>query len=93
MRSYIAVTAHYLHRTPGAARGPLQMCSNLIGFLSMPGRHFAQDLAKGLLYVTDRAKITDKVSSILRYMLLYMLTILDWIYYNRWCSEYGSNGS
>ncbi|KAF8482333.1 hypothetical protein JB92DRAFT_3132373 [Gautieria morchelliformis] len=27
----------------------------------MPGRHFGQDLAKGLLFITDRVNITDKI--------------------------------
>jgi len=65
MRSYAAVTAHYLSQSTGSkdrpAQGTLELRSALIGFLPIPGRHFAQDLAKGLVYVTDRAGITNKV--------------------------------
>ncbi|KAF8592631.1 hypothetical protein K439DRAFT_1610400 [Ramaria rubella] len=44
--------------------GPLKLQLALIGSLLMLGRHFAQDLAKGLIYVTDRANITNKVKFI-----------------------------
>ena len=60
MRVYMAVTAHYLARSDAANR-PLLLCSELIGFLPIPGQHFAQELAKSLLYVTDCAGISNKV--------------------------------
>ena len=65
MRAYSAVTAHYLRRTASpnsrVGQGRLELHSCLIGFLPMPGRHFAQDLAKALVFATDRAGITDNV--------------------------------
>ena len=65
MRAYIAVTAHYLERkippNDRNAKGTLKLTSALIGFLPMPGRHYGQELAKGLLFVTDRAGITEQV--------------------------------
>jgi hypothetical protein len=65
MRAYGTVTAHYLRRESTsmspAGKGELALHAALIGFLPMPGRHFGQDLAKGLLFITDRANITEKV--------------------------------
>ncbi|KAF8531073.1 hypothetical protein JB92DRAFT_242654 [Gautieria morchelliformis] len=42
-------------------RGELALHSALIGFLPMPGHHFGQDLVKGLLFITNRVNITDKI--------------------------------
>ncbi|KAF8479842.1 hypothetical protein JB92DRAFT_2837756 [Gautieria morchelliformis] len=63
MCAYGAVTAHYLCcgsvSTSLDGRGELALHSTLIGFLPLPGFHFSQDLAKGLLFITDRVNITD----------------------------------
>ena len=70
MRAYIAVTAHYLTRNvlidtrSSKADGDLTLKSALIGFLPMPGRHYGHELAKGLVFVTDRTEITEKVCSL-----------------------------
>jgi hypothetical protein len=60
----MAVTAHYLIRSPSNSpevKGHLELRSALIGFLPVPGRHFAQDLAQALIFITDRVNITDMV--------------------------------
>jgi hypothetical protein len=62
IRAYIGVTAHYIVRVKlSASRSELVLRASLIGFLPIPGKHRGQDIAKSLVYVTDRAKITDKV--------------------------------
>lgn len=65
MRSYIAVTAHYFARLPEASnrgeKGTLNINSDLIGFVPVAGHHFGMQLARTLLFVTDRAGITEKV--------------------------------
>jgi hypothetical protein len=66
MRAYCGVTAHYIVRGKSSgncsnSKGDLILRGSLIGFLPVPGRHCGQDLAKSLLYVTDRAGISAKV--------------------------------
>ena len=63
--SFIAVTAHYLARLDQTSscgqKGAMKLEGDLICFLPMPGHHFGTLLAKGLLFVTDRAGITNEV--------------------------------
>jgi hypothetical protein len=77
MHAYAAVTAHYLLRgstsTSQTSKGELSLQGSLIGFLPMPGRHFGQDLAKGLLFITDRLDITEKVRHIVTYIYIHII--------------------
>ncbi|KIJ52825.1 hypothetical protein M422DRAFT_242757 [Sphaerobolus stellatus SS14] len=64
MRAYTGVTAHYIVRmraTASGGKGQLILKASLVGFLPLPGKHCGQDIAKALLHVTDRAKITPKI--------------------------------
>jgi hypothetical protein len=62
-RAYVGVTAHYLirPRSGNGRPGDLILKASLIGFLPIPGKHCGQDIARSLLYVTDRVEITSKV--------------------------------
>jgi len=66
MQAFLAVTAHYIRRVsvPNAkhGRGALKLETGLVAFLPTPGRHTGKILADCLLKITDRAKITGRVS-------------------------------
>ena len=57
----MAVTAHWIEAT-----GPqknLRLWADLVGFHHIPGRHTGEHLAHCFLFVTNRLKITEKVSN------------------------------
>ena len=57
----MAVTAHWIEAT-----GPqknLQLRADLVGFHHISGRHTGEHLAHCFLFVTNRLKITEKVSN------------------------------
>ena len=64
----MAVTAHWIQAiketTPTGVVKKLQLRADLIGFHKIPGRHSGDHLAHCFLFVTDRIKITLKVSEI-----------------------------
>jgi hypothetical protein len=63
-KAYMAVTAHWLEKI-SLQRGPqpkINMCTDLIGFVHIPGSHSGEHLAEAFLFVLDHLKITKKVS-------------------------------
>jgi hypothetical protein len=66
--SFMAVTAHWIEaieeKTPTGSK-KLRLRADLIGFHKLPGRHTGEHLAHCLLFITDRIKITSKVSEII----------------------------
>jgi hypothetical protein len=66
--SFMAVTAHWIEaideKTPTETQKTLQLRADLIGFHKLPGSHTGEHLAHCFLYITDRLKITGKVSKI-----------------------------
>ena len=62
----MAVTAHWIEAV--AEKGDkktLRLRSDLVGFHKLPGRHTGEHLAHCFLFITDRLKITAKVSKII----------------------------
>jgi|BogFormECP03_OM3_1039632.scaffolds.fasta_scaffold00333_3 hypothetical protein len=63
----MAVTAHWIEaveeKTPSGSKKKLQLRADLIGFHKLPGRHTGEHLAHCFLFITDRLKITSKVST------------------------------
>lgn len=61
MKSKMAMTAHYLLRlmTPNGEK--LVLRTSLVGFHYVKGSHNAEKLAKNMLYLMNRAGITQKV--------------------------------
>ena len=66
---YMAVTSHWIEGiTKETIDGPrliLKLRADLIGFQRVPGRHDGNHLAAAFIYITDRIKITDKVSKLI----------------------------
>jgi hypothetical protein len=66
--SFMAVTAHWIEAidemTTSGVHKKLQLRADLIGFHKIPGRHTGEHLAHCFLFITDRIKITPKVSAI-----------------------------
>lgn len=67
--SFMAVTAHWIEsvdeKTPTGSVKKLRLRADLIGFHKLPGRHTGQHLAHCFLFITDRIKITSKVSKVI----------------------------
>jgi len=74
----MAVTAHWIEsveeKTCTGTEKKLQLRSDLVGFHKLPGRHTGEHLAHCFLFITDRLKITAKVSE---YNLIIYNEILD----------------
>ena len=66
-KPYMAVTAHWLEKTSLLMSGRLQQQVNLrtdlIGFVHIPGTHTGERLAEVFHLVLKRLKITQKVKS------------------------------
>ena len=66
-KAYMAVTAHWLEKTSLQMSGRLQqqinLCTDLIGFVHLPGSHTGERLAEVFCWVLERLKITQKVRS------------------------------
>jgi len=66
MKAYMAVTAHWLQQVSLQQSERLQpklnFCSDLIGFVHIPGTHTGDRLSKVFLYIIDRLEISNKVS-------------------------------
>jgi len=62
----MAVTAHWIEaveeKVSSGSQKKLQLRSDLVGFHKLPGRHTGEHLAHCFLFVTERLKITRKVS-------------------------------
>lgn len=66
--SFLAVTAHWIEAsdektTTGLKK--LRLRADLIGFHKLPGRHTGEHLAHCFLFITDRVKVTPKVSQMI----------------------------
>jgi hypothetical protein len=61
MKAYMAVTAHWLQKVsaqqPATLHSKLTLCSDLIGFVHIPGSHTGERLAKVFVYILDRIKL------------------------------------
>ena len=66
---FMAVTAHWIEgveeETASGMKLNLRLRSDLIGFQNVPGRHTGEHMAHAFLHITDRLKITNKVSFII----------------------------
>ena len=61
--SFMAMTAHWIEAVVGKGdKKTLRLRSDLVGFHKLPGRHTGEHLAHCFLFITDRLKITGKVS-------------------------------
>jgi hypothetical protein len=62
----MAVTAHWIEaveeKVSSGSQKKLQLRSDLVGFHKLPGRHTGEHLAHCFLFITERLKITRKVS-------------------------------
>ena len=74
MRDFSAVTAHYLvcgdSTLSFSKNSHLRLRSSLISFLPLPGQHFGQALAQGLIYTTYHVNITDKVGYLILVVII-----------------------
>lgn len=66
--SFMALTAHWIEsveeKTPTGTHKKLRLRADLIGFHKLPGRHTGEHLAHCFLFITDRIKVTSKVSKV-----------------------------
>lgn len=69
MRSFLAVTAHWIQttpvQTPHGVQYELTLRSSLVAFHQVPGRHTGEHLSQAFLHVLDCIGITEKVSCLL----------------------------
>ena len=63
---YIAVTAHWLEQV-SLQQQKVNLRTDLIGFVHVPGTHTGERLAEVFLWVIDRLKLDKKV----RFLILY----------------------
>jgi hypothetical protein len=56
MKAYMAVTAHWLQKD-SLQQSKLTLCSDLIGFVHIPGSHTGERLAKVFVHILDRIKL------------------------------------
>lgn len=65
MTSFMAVTAHWIEgtdvKTMTGVQKRLELRTDLVGFLRVPGKHTGKHLAHCFLFITDRLGITQKV--------------------------------
>lgn len=64
---FMAVTGHWLQATlidtPAGPQYMLTLCTDLLGFLCVPGHHDGEHLTTAFLYIIDRIEIASKVCS------------------------------
>lgn len=76
--SFMAVTAHWIEaieEKTSTGSKKLRLRADLIGFYKLPGRHTGEHLAHCFLFITDRIKVTSKVSKIISlYMIINIYT-------------------
>ena len=79
----MAVTAHWIEAVvEKGSQKTLWLRSDLVGFHKLPGRHTGEHLAHCFLFITDRLKITEKVSRIIYTLKLQQTLIasqMGWI--------------
>jgi hypothetical protein len=80
---FMAITAHWIQPiVTETVTGPyqqLRLRADLIAFHGVPGRHTGEHLAQCFLYVTDRIRITEKVSKTLFPYIMNSNQVLDWL--------------
>jgi hypothetical protein len=73
LASFMGVTAHWTEgvevRTMTGPQKKLELRSDLVGFLNIPGRHTGKHLAECFMFILDRMNITEKVSFAFIYLL------------------------
>ena len=86
-KPYMAVTAHWIEKTSlhlsGRLQPRLQLRTDLIGFVHVPGSHTGERMAKVFIWILERLNITEKVSlklNLNKYITYNNLT--DWMDYN-----------
>lgn len=60
LRPFMAVTAHFI-KDNGVS---LQLCTELVGFRHLPGRHTGEHLARVFIHILDRLDITGRVCDV-----------------------------
>jgi hypothetical protein len=63
---YMAVTAHWLEQV-SLQQQKVNLCTDLIGFMHIPGAHTGERLAEVFLWIIDCLKLDKKV----RFLILY----------------------
>jgi len=83
LRAYMAVTAHWLelHRS-GRVQQNIDLRTDLIGFVHVPGSHTGDHLASIFLAIIDRLKLVKKVILFLFYEDTSLYDFIDWMDYN-----------
>jgi len=62
LKPYMAVTAHWLEwSTSERQQQKLNLRTDLIGFVHVPGSHTGEHLAEVFIWILERLKITKKV--------------------------------
>ena len=87
---FMAVMAHWIEgveeETASGTKLNLRLRSDLIGFQNVPGCHTGEHMAHAFLHITDRLKVTNKVSFIIiiyNFLKLTWFVKLDWMDYTR----------
>lgn len=62
-KPYMAVTAHWLEKATISNRlqSRISLCTDLIGFMHVPGSHTGERLAEAFLLIIGHLKIAKKV--------------------------------
>jgi len=75
--SFMAVTAHWIEavdeKSPTGSHKKLRLRADLVGFHHLPGQHTGEHLAHCFLFITDRLKITGKVSGIFGFLFVVLI--------------------
>jgi len=67
LRSFMAVTAHWIEAVNEEGEERLRPSSALIGFREMPGHHTGEHLSSAFVYILDRLNIASRVSAFQSY--------------------------
>jgi hypothetical protein len=64
-KHYMAVTAYWLEKTSlldsESSQQQVNLCTDLIGFMHIPGNHTGEHLAEVFFWILEHLKITKKV--------------------------------
>ncbi len=61
MRPFMAITCHWIENKVVDGRAMLHLCSDLIDFHHVPGRHTGEHLAEVFVYILDRLQLTSRI--------------------------------
>jgi hypothetical protein len=89
-KPYMAVTAHWLEQASLQISGRLQQKINLrtdlIGFIHIPGSHSGERLAEVFLWILKRFKFTDHGNKVKNFNFIQvrvnLCNLTDWMDYN-----------